>query len=122
MKVKLGNKASIFHSANLGITIKKNQVVELNAYKSNSVPIRNAINGGFLVVVKDEKYEPEVNLKEKFTKLVKSGVSEDKLKKTFNLAQLKEIAAGFDIEVEESDTKDSILEAIMSDEEFAGEE
>lgn len=122
MKVKLGNKASIFHNANLGITIKKNQVVELNAYKSNSTPIRNAINGGFLVVVKDEKTEPEVNLKEKFTKLVKSGVSEDKLKKTFNLAQLKEIAAGFDIEVEDSDTKDSILEAIMSDEEFAGEE
>ena len=111
MKVTLGKKASIFHDAYLGITIRKDQVVDLKVNQMRSAKINRAINGGFLVRVTEE---PVVKSPiEKFNNMVEAGMSKEKIKKAFSFDQLKEIARENDIELEDNDTKDSILEALL---------
>ena len=112
MKVTLGKKASIFHDAYLGITIRKGQVVDLKVNQMRSAKISRAINGGFLVRVTEEPL-PVKSPVEKFREMVEAGMSKEKIKKSFNLDQLKEIARENDIELEDNDTKDSILEALL---------
>lgn len=114
MKVKLNEKASIFHDAHLGITLKKGETLELRGAQVNAPSIKKALNGGFLIRVAEDP-APKKSLSESFKEMVSSGVSVEKLKKTFNLSQLKEIAQGEGIELEEGDTKDSILEALLDD-------
>lgn len=120
MKVTLGKKASIFHDAYLGITIRKDQVVDLKVNQMRSAKINRAINGGFLVRVTEE---PVVKSPiEKFNSMVEAGMSKEKIKKAFSLDQLKEIARENDIELEDNDTKDSILEALLDSTEEEKEE
>lgn len=120
MKVTLGKKASIFHDAYLGITIRKDQVVDLKVNQMRSAKINRAINGGFLVRVAEE---PVVKSPiEKFNSMVEAGMSKEKIKKAFSLDQLKEIARENDIELEDNDTKDSILEALLDSTEEEKEE
>ena len=52
-----------------------------------------------------------------FRGLVESGMTSEKIAKAFNLETLKTMAASFDIEVTDEDTKLSIVEALMEDEE-----
>ena len=54
---------------------------------------------------------------EKFKEMVESGMTSEKIAKAFNLETLKTMAASFDIEVTDEDTKLSIVEALMEDEE-----
>lgn len=122
MKVKLNEKASIFHDAYLGITITKGQVYELRGAQVNAPSVKRAINGGFLIRVVEDP-TPKKSLAETFQEMVEKGVSLEKLKKSFNLNQLKEIAQDNGLELEEGDTKDTILEALLEDdEEEASEE
>ena len=121
MKVTLNEKASIFHDAYLRITIKRGETYELKSNMLQANSIKRAINGGFLIRVAEESI-PSKSLAQKFSEMVESGVSVDKLKKTFNLAQLKEIAEANGLEVESDDTKDSIIEALLEDGEEISEE
>lgn len=116
MKVKLGKKASIFHDAYRGITITKGQVVDLNIAQQRSPKVQRALNGGFLVRVAEDP-TPVKTTMEKFQEMVEAGMSKEKIKKAFTLDQLKEIANNSNIELEEGDTKDTILEALMESEE-----
>lgn len=121
MKVILNEKASIFHDAYLGITIKKGETYELKSAMLQAPSIKRAINGGFLIRVAEESNTGK-SLAQKFSEMAEAGVSADKLKKTFNLAQLKEIAEANGLEVEADDTKDSIIEALLEEgEEAEGE-
>ena len=121
--VKLGKKASFFRDSNLDISITTGEVVELNVKQLNSSKIRRALNGGHLVYTDDPrkaedtaKKEPTVEeLVEAFTKMVINGDSKDKIMKTFNLEELKVLSKAADIELESTDTKSTICDALIED-------
>ena len=121
--VKLGKKASFFRDSNLDISITTGEVVELNVKQLNSAKIRRALNGGHLVYTDDPrkaedtgKKEPTVEeLVEAFTKMVINGDSKDKIMKTFNLEELKALSKAADIELEPTDTKSTICDALIED-------
>lgn len=124
-KVKVGTKAYIFHDPSTGITVKKGEIKELTVAQYNSKRIRSAINGGHLVIT-NENIEKEIqkdvkvdNKKaiEKFKEMAESGMTGEKIAKAFNLDTLKTMAASFDIEVTDEDTKLSIVEALLEEEE-----
>lgn len=123
--VQLGENASVFHDMKSGLTITKGQVVELNLQQQMNPKIKAALGGGHLVRViglpkevkeieKEVKYNPEED-KVKFVDLFNQGLDIKKLSNNFNLIQLKGIAELFEIEVEEDDTKASIVEAIVGE-------
>lgn len=117
--VQLGENASVFHDMKTGLTITKGQTVELNLQQQMNPKIKAALGGGHLVRVvglpKEEiKYNPEED-KAKFIDLFNQGLDIKKLSNNFNLTQLKGIAELFEIEVEEDDTKASIVEAIVGE-------
>lgn len=121
--VKLGKKASFFRDSNMDISITTGEVVELNVKQLNSAKIRRALNGGHLVYTDDPrkaedtaKKEPTVEeLVEAFTKMVINGDSKDKIMKTFNLEELKALSKAADIELESTDTKSTICDALIED-------
>ena len=96
----------------------------------NSKRIRSAINGGHLVITnenieKEIKKDVKVDNKkaiEKFKEMVESGMTSEKIAKAFNLETLKTMAASFDIEVTDEDTKLSIVEALMEEDEEPSED
>lgn len=121
--VKLGKKASFFRDSNLDISITTGEVVELNVKQLNSAKVRRALNGGHLVYTDDPrkaedtaKKDPTVEeLVEAFTKMVINGDSKDKIMKTFNLEELKALSKAADIELEPTDTKSTICDALIED-------
>ena len=124
--VTLGKKANFFRDSHFDISIAKGEVVELNAMQLNSPAIRKALQGGHLIFtekpsaetkaapVQEEKKEltPE-ELAEAFMGFVGKKDPQKKIKKNFNLDQLKAIAPLFDVEVEEDDTVDTLIETIL---------
>ena len=121
--VKLGKKASFFRDSNLDISIATGEVVELNVKQLNSAKVRRALNGGHLVYTDDPrkaedtaKKDPTVEeLVEAFTKMVINGDSKEKIMKTFNLEELKVLSKAADIELESTDTKSTICDALIED-------
>ena len=121
--VKLGKKASFFRDSNLDISITTGEVVELNVKQLNSAKVRRALNGGHLVYTDDPrkaedtaKKDPTVEeLVEAFTKMVINGDSKEKIMKTFNLEELKVLSKAADIELESTDTKSTICDALIED-------
>ena len=103
--VKLGKKASFFRDSNLDISITPGEVVELNVKQLNSAKIRRALNGGHLVYTDDPRK----------AKMVINGDSKDKIMKTFNLEELKALSKAADIELEPTDTKSTICDALIED-------
>lgn len=118
-KVKLGPKAGSFYDSYTKILVRKNEVVELTPKQMNFPRIKNALMGGHLVmavedvntpiVTVEDVNTPIVTLKDKYIEAYQSGKDVSKI---FNLTDLKSIAYDFDIEVEDSDTKASIIDAI----------
>lgn len=120
--VKLGKKASSFRDPSINLTIRPGQVVELKLYHQNAPRVKSALNGGYLVMVADphreaDKGAPKAKtaeeLKEEFIGMVETNVDARKIEKYFKLEEFKTLAEVFDIELEEDDTKKSILEALM---------
>ena len=121
--VKLGKKASFFRDSNLDISITTGEVVELNVKQLNSAKIRRALNGGHLVYTEDPRKAEDTakkeltleELVEAFAKMVINGDSKDKIMKTFNLEELKALSKAADIELEPTDTKSTICDALIED-------
>ena len=70
-----------------------------------------------MVIVKEDKAKKEPvkeDIVEKFKSMV-DGSDIKTLKKQFTIDQLKVIANSYDVEVDDSDTKDSILKAILEE-------
>lgn len=123
--VTLGKKANFFRDSHFDISIATGEVVELNAMQLNSPAIRKALHGGHLVFtekpgtevkapVKEEKKELTVEeLVESFMGFAGKKDPQKRIKKNFTLDQLKAIAPTFDVEVEEEDTVDTLVEALL---------
>lgn len=120
--VQLGEKASVFHDMRSGLTITRGQIKELNLAMQMLPKVKAALGGGHLVrvvgvpteVKENKKYNAQED-KEKFVEMFSQGLDDKKLANNFNLTQLKGIAELFEIEVEEDDTKASIVEAIVGE-------
>lgn len=123
--VTLGKNANFFRDSRFDISIAKNEVVELNAMQLNSPAVKKALQGGHLVFTekpgnelkapaKEEKKELTVEeLAEAFVGFAGKKDPQKKIKKNFTIDQLKAIAPTFDVEVEEEDTVDTLIEALL---------
>lgn len=120
-KVTVGSKAYSFTDQALGISIVKGEVVELSAKQMTSKKVMTALNGGHLRIVQDGETVKKYNqadveaLDAKLLKALASGKKVTKIAKDFTLEEAKLIAAKHEIQVEDSDTVETIFEAIAED-------
>lgn len=116
--ISLGNKAGIFYDPSVNLLVKKGQVVEVEESKLRSPKVKNALNGGHLILVHGEAQKPQLSLDDlqsKFVDLLDAGTNPKKISSSFTLDQLKQLAESYNLEVEESDTKLSLVEAISEE-------
>ena len=120
--ITLGERAYSFHDPSLGITFAKGEVKELTDRQLQSRRIRAALNSGHLRICTEKpsevkKYsEDDVEkLNNKLIKQVNKGVDISKLVTNYSLEEAKLLAEKHNIELEESDTIESILEALVDD-------
>lgn len=116
-KIALGNKAYSFHDQALDITICRGEVIELTDRQLQSKHIRQALNGGHLRYVNDEeiqKYTDEdvEKLDNKLINALKKGTNPNKVAKNFSMEEVKLLATKHEIEIESSDTSETIIAAI----------
>ena len=120
-KVTVGSKAYSFTDQALGISIVRGEIAELSAKQLSSKKVVVALNGGHLRIVQDGETVKKYNdadvkaLDEKLLKLLASGKKVAKVAKDFTLEEAKLIAAKHEIQVEDSDTVETIFEAIAED-------
>ena len=120
-KVTVGSKAYSFTDQALGISIVKGEIAELSAKQMTSKKVVVALNGGHLRIVQEGETVKKYNdadvkaLDEKLLKLLASGKKVAKVAKDFTLEEAKLIAAKHEIQVEDSDTVETIFEAIAED-------
>lgn len=133
--LKLGDNATSFYDMGTGLKISGKDVVAVNeAYINQGKRTRRALQGGHLIYATKEEYE-EANgvkaesenntvesLSKKFYNLYQSGKSTKELADVFNKAQLVKIAEAAELEVEDADTKSSLVEAIIEQIESADDE
>lgn len=116
--ISLGKKAGIFYDPSVNLLVKKGQVVEVEESKLSSPKVKNALNGGHLTIVQGESQKPQLSLDDlqsKFVDLLDAGTNPKKISSSFTLDQLKQLAESYNLEVEESDTKLSLVEAISEE-------
>ena len=115
-KVALGNKAYSFHDQALGITIVRGEVIELTSRQLQSKHVKNALNGGHLRFVNEsvDKYSKDDldKLDNKLIKALRKGTTIEKVAKDFSLEEAKLLANRHEIEIESSDTSETIISAI----------
>lgn len=116
-KIALGNKAYSFHDQALDITICRGEVIELTDRQLQSKHIRQALNGGHLRYVNDEEIQKYTDddiekLDNKLLKALKNGTNPSKIAKNFSMEEAKLLAAKHEIEIESSDTPETIIVAI----------
>ena len=120
-KVTVGSKAYSFTDQALGISIVRGEIAELSAKQMTSKKVVVALNGGHLRIVQEGETVKKYNdadvkaLDEKLLKLLASGKKVAKVAKDFTLEEAKLIAAKHEIQVEDSDTVETIFEAIAED-------
>ncbi|MEG1415648.1 MAG: hypothetical protein RSC49_03490 [Clostridium sp.] len=122
--VTVGEKANIFHDQTTGITVCKGEIVELSPRQLLSKRVRVALNSGHLVYttrpMEEEKSKMDKDatvklLTSKYEALHNSGKDSSKISQAFTLDELKMIAEGYSLEVEDDDTKATISEAICAE-------
>lgn len=123
MKVKLGKNASVFHDPYSGVTVKPGKVVEITAMQARAKRVKDALNGGCLVIANSDEATKKIvqkvkdatpeELKASFDSMVEAEATSEDLLNAFNKKELKAIAEIYDIEVEKEDTKETILSAIL---------
>jgi hypothetical protein len=118
-------KAGVYHDQATGITIYPRQVTELTEGQFSSRKIQAAIAGGHLIIVQNNPSEKEHeltakklgDLDKKIKAQYKRGTSIPKIAENLTLDNAKALAKLNDITTEESDTVETILEAILTEEE-----
>lgn len=116
--VSLGDNAYSFYDPSTGIQVVRGEVVELSLRQLAAPKIRKALINGHLQYVADKnEVVNEIDnetLKAKFDKLVEAGMDAGKIAKAFTMEEAKALAEDNNITVEEGDTVQSIVEALMS--------
>lgn len=128
--VTCGPNAQSFHDAATGVTVAKGEVVKLTEQQYKSSRVRQALLHSHLVISDNPEAEVEKgNSEEATTKLYNSlkkkldkGTDISKIAEKVTMDQLLLLASAYDVEVEETDTKADILEAIFSEPEETNED
>lgn len=123
--IKLNPKANIFHDPGTGLTVLKGQVVEITETQARTGKIKAAISGGHLQYAdKPKESDTKVDtvkeldaeaLLEKYQGLLANGVVNSKIEKAFKIDELKAIALELELELEEGETKATLVEAITTE-------
>lgn len=121
-KLTVGDKAQVFHDQSTGITICKGEVVTLRDNQLKTRRVQQALNSGHLVIVRDKqdsgkKYtKADINkLQEKLKAQYEKGMEIEKMAGSYTLEEAKLLAEHNGVTIEESDTIESILKAILED-------
>ena len=121
--LKLGDRAGYFYDPYTEISIAKNEVVEVKNSDLFGKKIRAAISSGHIVLTDDPKLVKNTDEKEailaKFSKLTakfkKDGVYDlEKIGSKLNDEEVKLLAEYSEVTIEEGDSKEEILKAILS--------
>ena len=119
--IALGQKANGFFDQFTGITVAPGEKLEINERQRNSKRINMAINTGHLVIVQPDEAIEKVdvkateNLDKKLRKAFEKGVTVEKLCKDISLDQAKALAELHDIEIDDNDTVQILIEAVVED-------
>lgn len=121
--VTVGPKAQVFHDQSTGITICRGEKVSLRPNQFNSRRIQTALSQGHLILVQEEatveKYS-DADI-EKLDKKIKAqfnkGTTIEKIATSINLEQATLLAAKNDVTAEAEDTVETILKAILEEDE-----
>lgn len=122
--VTLGSRAYSFHDQSTGITIARGEVKELTRRQYISKKIQKALASGHLVLVVDKnqqasKYSDEQieKLDKKIKAQISKGLTVEKISKGYSLEEVKLIAKKNGFEIEEDDTAESLIQAIIDESE-----
>ena len=124
--VKLGPKANFFFDAFTGVSVAKGEIKELRDSQVNSIKIRNALSTRHLVYSdkpgsgkekeKTVEYKESIkDLNQKVLDRFNSGMEISKIAKDITIDQAKQLAEENGVEVEDTDTVETILEAILDE-------
>lgn len=122
IKLTIGPSAQVFHDQTTGITICKGEVAELRMSQYHSKRIQNALQGGHLVLVPEANNVPKYTehdkevLNKKLHTQYEKGMTIEKMAKGYTLEQAKLLAELNEVEVEDSDTIETIFKAILEEE------
>lgn len=127
--VTVGSRAYSFHDQSTGITIARGEVKELTSRQFNSKKIQLALASGHLTLVVDKNSQVSKYTDEQIEKMVKKlqaqigkGMTVEKIAKGYSLEEVKLMAKKYGFEIEDTDTAESLIQAIIEDSEGHKEE
>ncbi len=127
--VTMGSRAYSFHDQSTGITIARGEVKELSSRQFNSKKIQLALASGHLIMVVDKNTQHSKYTDDQIEKLAKKlqaqiakGMTVEKIAKGYSLEEVKLIAKKYGFEIEDTDTAESLIQAIIEDSESHKEE
>jgi len=117
-KITLGAQSSYFHDPYTNTSIAKGEVVEIEESKLRTKRIRSAMASGHLEIatsidVELDELDGEKLIK-KITALATSGKDSKKAASAFNNDEVSYLCEKFEIEPEESDTKQTLVDALFA--------
>lgn len=112
-KYKLGPKAGFFFDPSTQKKVMKGESVKFSDRELTSIRTIAAINSGHIVASGD-KVEEEVKLLDKFHDAYDAGEIANVVKK-FKLKELQALAEERGFEIDTSDTKEMLAQALVSD-------
>lgn len=121
--VTVGPRAYSFHDQSTGITISRGEAKELTSRQFNSKKIQLALASGHLTLVVDKNTQHSKYTDDQIEKLAKKlqaqiakGMTVEKIAKGYSLEEVKLIAKKYGFEIEDTDTAESLIQAIIEDE------
>lgn len=119
--VTTGPKAYSFHDQSTGITICRGEEIQLSRRQYLSSKIQKAIAAGHIILVQDkaviQKYSDSdiEKMDKKLANQIKKGMTVEKMAKAYSLEEMKLIAAEHEIEADETDTVESLIQAVVEE-------
>lgn len=122
LTVTVGPRAYSFHDQSTGITISRGEAKELTSRQFNSKKIQLALASGHLTLVVDKNTQHSKYTDDQIEKLAKKlqaqiakGMTVEKIAKGYSLEEVKLIAKKYGFEIEDTDTAESLIQAIIED-------
>lgn len=120
--VTVGPRANVFHDQTTGITVCKGETVTLRENQFKSRRVQQALNTSHLILVADPKNPtPKYTsgdvdkLNKKMKAQYEKGMEIEKMATSFTLEEAKLLAELHEVKVDEGDTVEAILKAILED-------
>lgn len=119
--IALGPKSNGFYDQITGITVARGEKVEITERQKETRKISMALNAGQLILVQpDTKVETfseadAKKLDKKIREKVGKGVTLDKICQNISMEQAKSLADLHELEVNDKDTVQTIIEAVIAD-------